>query len=190
MAVLIKRYANRKLYNTQTSRYITLKGIAELLEDDEEVQVIDNESGEDISSVTLSQILVDTERSNRAVPGNLLSELVQRGGDALYGALRRSMGDASEGIDDFQRNMRRLLGNKEGEDGSTRDWIAFTPPDMDRVVQRTMERVFKALDRPRRSDIEALNQRLDRVVEVIESLEDSQRPPATTRKGSKSGESG
>ena len=190
MAVLIKRYANRKLYNTQTSRYITLKGIAELLEDDEEVRVIDNESGEDITSVTLSQILVDTERSNRAVPGNLLSELVQRGGDALYGALRRSMGDASEGIDDFQRNMRRLLGNKEGEDGSTRDWIAFTPPDMDRVVQRTIERVFKALDLPRRSDIEALNQRLDRVTKAIESLDDSQRPPATTRKASKSGESG
>jgi polyhydroxyalkanoate synthesis repressor PhaR len=190
MAVLIKRYANRKLYNTQTSRYITLKGIAELLEDDEEVQVIDNESGEDITSVTLSQILVDTERSNRAVPGNLLSELVQRGGDALYGALRRSMGDASEGLDDFQRNMRRMLGSKEREDGSTRDWIAFTPPDMDRLVQRTIERVFKALDLPRRSDIEALNQRLDRVVEAIESLEESPTPPTSTRRGSKKGEAG
>ena len=189
MAVLIKRYANRKLYNTQTSRYITLKGIAELLEEDEEVQVIDNQTGEDITSVTLSQILVDTERSNRAVPGNLLSELVQRGGDALYGALRRSMGDASEGIDDFQRNMRRVLGSKQREDATGRDWIAFTPPDMDRVVQRTIERVFKALDLPRRSDIEALNQRLDRVVEAIGVLEESQRPPATPREASKSGES-
>jgi len=189
MAVLIKRYANRKLYNTQTSRYITLKGIAELLEDDEEVQVIDNETGEDITSVTLSQILVDTERSNRAVPGNLLSELVQRGGDALYGALRRSMGDASEGIDDFQRNMRRLLGNKDQQDGSPRDWIAFTPPDMDRLVQRTIERVFKALDLPRRSDIAALNQRLDRVVEAIESMEEPRRSPASARKTSKSSDS-
>ncbi len=70
-----------------------------------------------------------------------------------------------------------------------RDWIAFTPPDMDRVVQRTIERVFKALDLPRRSDIEALNQRLDRVTKAIESLDDSQRPPATTRKAAKSGES-
>ena len=189
MAVLIKRYANRKLYNTQTSRYITLKGIAELLENDEEVQVIDNETGEDITSVTLSQILVDTERSNRAVPGNLLSELVQRGGDALYGALRRSMGDASEGIDEFQRNMRRLLGTKDRQDGSGREWIAFTPPDMDRVVQRTIERVFKALDLPRRSDIEALNQRLDRVVEAIESLEEPNASMASSRKASKSGES-
>ena len=150
---------------------------------------VDNESGEDITSVTLSQILVDTERSNRAVPGNLLSELVQRGGDALYGALRRSMGDASEGIDDFQRNMRRMLGSKPHEGDTGRDWIAFTPPDMDRVVQRTIERVFKALDLPRRSDIEALNQRLDRVAEAIGVLEESQRPPATPRKASKSGES-
>ncbi len=178
MAVLIKRYANRKLYNTQTSRYITLKGIAELLEDDAEVQVIDNETGEDITSVTLSQILVDTERANRAVPGNLLSELLQRGGDALYGALRRSMGDATEGIDDLQKNMRRLLGTNENEDGSMRDWIAFTPPDLDRMVQRTIERVFKALDLPRRSDIEELNQRLERVVEAIGSLEETQPSPA------------
>ena len=61
MAILIKRYANRKLYNTQTSRYITLKGIAELIESGREVRVIDNETGEDITSVTLSQILVDSE---------------------------------------------------------------------------------------------------------------------------------
>ena len=72
MTVLIKRYANRKLYNTRTSRYITLKGIAELIEVGEDIRVIDNESGEDITSITLSQILVDTERSNRSVPGNLL----------------------------------------------------------------------------------------------------------------------
>jgi polyhydroxyalkanoate synthesis repressor PhaR len=185
MPVLIKRYANRKLYNTQTSRYITLKGIAELLENDEEVCVIDNETGEDITSVTLSQILVDTERSNRAVPGNLISELVQRGGDALYGALRRSMGDASEGLDEFQRNMRRLLGSKQRQEGGARDWIAFTPPDIDQMVHRTVERVFKALDLPRRSDIEALNERLDRVVEAIESLEVSRRAPAGPPSSSK-----
>ena len=54
MIVLIKRYANRKLYNTQTSRYITLKGIGELVEVGSEVRVVDNETGEDITSVTLS----------------------------------------------------------------------------------------------------------------------------------------
>jgi polyhydroxyalkanoate synthesis repressor PhaR len=182
MAVLIKRYANRKLYNTETSRYITLKGIAELLEQDQEVQVVDNETGEDITSVTLSQILVDTERSNRTVPSNLLTEIFQRGGDALYGALRRGVGDASEGIDELQRNMRRILTHR-GE-RERREWIAFAQPDMDQLVQRTIERVFKALDLPRRSDVEALNERLDRVVGAIEALEkqraqaQEQGPPA------------
>ena len=170
MAVLIKRYANRKLYNTQTSRYITLKGIAELLEQDEEVRVIDNETGEDITSITLSQILVDTERSNREVSGNLLSGLFQKGGDALYTALRRRVDDASGGIEEIQGKLRRVLTPKE-EGAGPGDWIAFTPPDLDHLVQRTLERVFKVLDLPRRADVEALNERLDRVAAALEALE-------------------
>ena len=135
MTVLIKRYANRKLYNTQTSRYITLKGIAELLEANEDVQVIDNETGEDITSVALSQILVDSERSNRGVPGTLLSDLIHRGGDALYGALRKGVGEASDSIDDFQRNVRRIIKIRDEESGKLGDWIAFGKPDVDRMVR-------------------------------------------------------
>lgn len=162
-AVLIKRYANRKLYNTATSRYITLKGIAELIEAGEEVRVLDNETGEDITSVTLSQILVDNERSNRRVPGTVLTDLIQRSGDVLYSALKRRVDDASEGFEELQRNVKKLLGPREG--GARRpDWIALATPDLDRVVQRAVERVLRALDLPRRSDIEALERRLDQVL--------------------------
>jgi polyhydroxyalkanoate synthesis repressor PhaR len=115
MTTLIKRYSNRKLYNTETSRYITLKGIAELIEHGDEVRVIDNETGEDITSIALSQILVDSERSQRAVPGSVLSDLIQKGGDALYGALRRGVEDASDGIGDLQRNVRRAIKTREDE---------------------------------------------------------------------------
>jgi len=162
MPVHIKRYANRKLYNTETSRYITLKGIAELLELGQDVQVTDNESGEDITSVTLSQILVDTERGGRAVPSNLLSELFQKGGDAIYDALRKGVGDASERIEDFQGGVKKILRT----DGS--DWIAFTPPDFDEVVQRAFERVAKVLDLPRKSDVDALNANLERLAKALE----------------------
>ena len=160
-AVLIKRYANRKLYNTATSRYITLKGIAHLIEAGEEVRVVDNETGEDITSVTLSQILVDTERSNRRVPGTVLTDLIQRSGDVLYSALKRRVDDASEGFEEFQRNVKKLLGPR---DGRRADWIALATPDLDRVVQRALERVLRALDLPRRSDLEALEKRLDQVL--------------------------
>ncbi len=169
MPALIKRYANRKLYNTQTSRYITLKGIAALIEAGDEVIVIDNETGEDITSIALSQILVDSERANRTVPRTLLSDLIQRGGDALYGALRRGVDDASGSIDEVRRNVRRMVPG--GDDGKLGDWIAFATPDFDRMIQSAIERVFKLLDLPRRSDIEALSRNLQRVAEAVEKLD-------------------
>ncbi len=103
MSVLIKRYANRKLYNTDSSRYITLKGISELIKEGREIHVVDNETGEDITPIVLSQILVDDQKQHRddstsGVSGQFLSEIIQKGGDALYGALRRGVDDASENL--------------------------------------------------------------------------------------------
>ena len=182
MAILIKRYANRKLYNTQASRYITLKGIAELIDDGEKVRVIDNETGEDITSVALSQILVDSERSNSDVSGSVLSQILGRGGDALYEALRKNFDDASENLGDFQDRFRRFVSGEDDRDGDSpsldgrnrrnlSDWIAYSVPDFEKIVQTSMERVFKLLDLPRRSDIEALNRNLERVAEAVETLE-------------------
>ena len=177
MPILIKRYANRKLYNTDTSRYITLKGIAELIDEGREVQVIDNETGEDITSVALSQILVDSERSNSDVSGSLLSQILGRGGDALYEALRKGVDDASEGLGEIQDRFRKIVeprGDGDGGSGDGKrlsDWIAYASPDFEHIVQGSMERVMKLLDLPRRSDIEALNHNLQRVAEAVETLE-------------------
>ena len=187
MSVLIKRYANRKLYNTKTSRYITLKGIAELIEAGEDVRVIDNETGEDITHVALSQILVDHERSNSAASRTLLSELISRGGDALYGALRRGVGDASEGIGELQNNLRRIIKNREHDASRLGEWIAVATPDFDRIVQGAMERVFKVLDLPRREDVEALNANLQRVAKAVESLQhaEASKAAASDKSGGK-----
>jgi polyhydroxyalkanoate synthesis repressor PhaR len=113
MAILIKRYANRKLYNTETSRYITLKGIAKLLNEGEEVRVIDKETGEDITQVALSQILVDNQRAKEDPSDTLLTQILSRGGDALYGAIKKSVDDASDGIGDFQDRFRSFVNQSE-----------------------------------------------------------------------------
>lgn len=171
--VLVKRYANRKLYNTETSRYITLKGIAELIEQGREVRVVDNESGEDITSVALSQILVDSERESRNVPGSVLSELISKGGDAIYTALKRGVDEAHEGMEELRRNVRRALGprEREREHGRLGEWLAESRSEFESALQRAVERVFRALDLPRRSDIEALSSNLERVAKALEQLE-------------------
>lgn len=170
MTVLIKRYANRKLYNTAISRYITLKGIAELIEQGEEVRVIDNETGEDITSIALSQILVDNERGGRTMPRSLLSNLIQRSGDALYSALKRSVEDASGGIEEIQRNVRRAIHSHEEDAKRLRSAWSGARTELDELIQGAVERVFRALDLPRRSDVEALNANLERVADALERL--------------------
>jgi polyhydroxyalkanoate synthesis repressor PhaR len=164
MPVLIKRYANRKLYNTESSRYITLKGISELIHEGREIRVVDNESGEDITSIVLSQILVDDQKQQgerSGVPGRVLSELIQRGGDALYGVLRRSVDDAQGNIQDLRDNVRRWIQNPREADAV----------DLSRIVHQSVERVLKLVDLPTRSDMEALNKNLDRLASALESFE-------------------
>jgi hypothetical protein len=103
----------------------------------------------------------------------------------LYGALRKGVGEATESIDDFQRSVRRAIKVREQEAGTLGDWIAFGKPDVDRIVQNAMERVFKLLDLPRRSDIDALNRNLARVAEAIDRLDPERRrePPAEPSSG-------
>ena len=208
MPILIKRYANRKLYNTQSSRYITLKGIAELLERGEEVRVIDNESGDDITKVALSQVLVDESRSNHEPSTSLLTQIMERGGDVLYDVLKKGVDDATGNIDEIQDRFRNIIQGENGKrsrgsqssseqpegteteansrDGSDQrdknksggrrglgDWIAYASPDFDSAIQAAVERVFKVLDLPRRKDVDALNQNLERVANAIEDLQRS-----------------
>src|SRR5260370_11998144 len=63
---LIKKYANRKLYDTQTSRYITLEGIAELVRDGHEIHVVDRDTGQDLTQHTLSQTVLSPEKPGPA----------------------------------------------------------------------------------------------------------------------------
>ena len=61
-AKIVKRYANRKLYDTERSCYVTLDDISQMIKAGDEVRVIDNKSGEDLTSVTLAQIIFETEK--------------------------------------------------------------------------------------------------------------------------------
>ncbi|MFN2168171.1 MAG: polyhydroxyalkanoate synthesis regulator DNA-binding domain-containing protein, partial [Anaerolineae bacterium] len=87
---LIKRYPNRKLYNTEAKRYITLDSIAELIREGYDVEVRDHETGEDLTGITLSQIIFESEKKDSGyLPSALLTSLIRTGGDTL-GYVRRS----------------------------------------------------------------------------------------------------
>lgn len=88
---VIKRYANRKLYDTRASRYVTLPQIAELVRAGEDVQIIDNRTKENLTSVTLAQIIYESEKSAEASTRQgvkTLRELIQLGGEKLMATFR------------------------------------------------------------------------------------------------------
>jgi len=77
----IKRYPNRKLYNTDTKQYITLDELAELIRDGQELEVVDNASGEDLTVLTMTQILFEQVKKQAGfLPRTLLTGLIQAGG--------------------------------------------------------------------------------------------------------------
>jgi polyhydroxyalkanoate synthesis repressor PhaR len=88
---VIKRYANRKLYDTRESRYVTLPQIAELVRLGEDVQIIDNRTKENLTSVTLAQIIYESEKSAEESSRHgvkTLREMIQAGGERLMASLR------------------------------------------------------------------------------------------------------
>lgn len=102
---VVKRYPNRKLYDTVTKQYVALEAIADMIRRGESVQVIDNATGDDHTTLILSQIIVEQEkRGDGFLPLEILTALIQAGGVTLTGLRRRlcSPLDLLRQIDDEQ----------------------------------------------------------------------------------------
>jgi len=143
---LIKKYANRKLYDTRTSSYITLEGIAGLVRDGHEIKVTDRQTGQDLTQVTLSQIVLSEEKRgpSRTVDGGVLQER----GQALLDYVRKTLNVPS----DLVNQMERRRGDLEG------------------VIDEAIEQALRRLRIPSHTDIDKINKRLDRMSAQLKSV--------------------
>lgn len=106
---IIKRYANRKLYDTQHSRYVTLDQISEMIRNGDDVKIIDNKSKEDLTSVTLAQIIFEEEKKQRSfLPLQAMRNIIQHGGESF-----------AQMVSEAQRRVTNILPRKkeDGEEG-------------------------------------------------------------------------
>jgi polyhydroxyalkanoate synthesis repressor PhaR len=106
---LIKRYPNRKLYDTEAKHYVSLEGVAELIRQGAEVRVVDNASGDDITNLVLTQVIAEQERRRgSAVPQSLLAGLIQAGEQTLA-AFRRGMAGPLEWVRQVDEEIERRV---------------------------------------------------------------------------------
>src|SRR3954470_9275865 len=79
---IIKRYANRKLYDTEHSRYVTLDQISEMIRNGDDVKIVDNKTKKDLTTVTLAQIIFEEEKKQRSfLPLGAMRNIIQNGGE-------------------------------------------------------------------------------------------------------------
>lgn len=126
--VIIKKYANRRLYDTESSSYITLERLAEMVRQKRDFKVVDAKSGEDITHSVLTQIIMDEEsRGQTMLPVNFLRQLIGMYGDQMQSMLPSYL-EAS--MESFQRNQSQFRDALAG---------AFTGGPLAEIARRNME---------------------------------------------------
>lgn len=110
MAV-IKRYSNRKLYDTESKHYVTLEDLAQAIRHGEEVQVVDHNTGEDLTSLTLLQVIFEEEKKIGGLLPSIFFTRLIRAGDSTVNAVRSRLLaiDPFQVIDDEIRRRIQML---------------------------------------------------------------------------------
>jgi polyhydroxyalkanoate synthesis repressor PhaR len=196
---LIKRYGNRKLYDVDASRYVTLDGIRALVQGGADVRVVDNDSGEDLTRLTFEQIIYEAEKKTSgggtlSLP--LLRRLVQFGDEAVRD-LRRGVERGREALESVretaQQRVQELVGRRPAK-GNKKGTSLLE--DLLEAPQRTLDDLQHRIDAQVRQSVErvanhpTLRKELKRIEQSLRQLEariGQARKPKASKPASKSG---
>ncbi len=184
-AKVIKRYQNRKLYDTERSCYVTLNEIADLIKNGEDVKVIDNRTKRDLTSLTLAQIIFEEEKKRKKfLPLDLLRNIIQSSSGSFVDFWKKSITNGVESIGQahgdlegfFQKLIARgAMSTEEGQHlvQGVLNYSARTLDDfqkrLDEAVKETIGRIFPG--RNVREEFTQLHRKLDALEKKIQDLE-------------------
>jgi polyhydroxyalkanoate synthesis repressor PhaR len=155
---VVKRYANRKLYDTQRSRYVTLEQIAEMIRSGEDVRIVDNNSKEDLTAITLTQIIFEEEKKQSFLPLSALRNIIQSGA-ANLSQLTSQAGEKVRGIFKREKDENGNDVPDPAESAAAGDGNAATHPIREFLErsQQTFDEWQKRVDDRIRAAVEALS---------------------------------
>lgn len=160
---IIKKYANRKLYHTNRKQYITLEGIALLIQSGERVQVIDNETSEDITAQILAQVALQSRNERSRPSTGTLADLIRAGGDTIAGVGRTVIAGIG-GMSLIDGEIARRIDH-------LREQGTITVEETERMRRLLLHSaVADPGDLPSRSDVERLRGQVEALTELVEQL--------------------
>ena len=179
----IKRYANRKLYDTTDKNYITLDQISGLIKAGQEVSVVDNQTGEDLTSATISQILArDKKMKNGDVVSSVLIQLLRKGGGTLvdYGKKYVSLWESGLTLaeDEIDRLVNRLVKDQElseSEGSKLKKDISGRADDLKKwigeKIDQRINHTLSLMNLATKEQVANLTTKIDSLTKKVEKLE-------------------
>jgi len=183
--VVIKKYANRRLYNTATSRYVTLEQLSEMVKSGQSFAVYDAKSGEDITRSVLTQIIFEEEnKGQNLLPVRFLQQLIRMYGGAMQALVPDYLETAMESFQKNQDAIREKLGDALGAVPGLKPLEDIAKQNlalMEKAMQRfspfemAKQAARKAAPQPatqtgREEEIADLKARIDAMQEQLEGL--------------------
>ncbi len=180
---IIKKYANRKLYDTKEKRYLTMDHLAEMIKAGREVSVIDNETGKELTSSIVSRLLArETEDKDKAVPTNVLIQMLRKGRGTLVGYGKRYVslwqGALTLSREEMDKLINSLVRDKELSESEGRslkkEIIHFTHNLKSWILETIDHRVaevLKMMNLATTDHLSALTKELESLKRKVKDLE-------------------
>ncbi len=173
---VIKRYPNRKLYDTEAKRYVTLEHITKMVREGQDVRVVDHETGEDLTSLTLSQIILEQEKKQTGfLPRSLLTSLIRTGGETVESLVRSVQGTLPLAKPTLlEEKMKQLV--DAGQLTSEQAAAVLKALQPTEILDENLTHFLHRLNIPTNQDIRVLQQQLaeltDKLAELLEETPD------------------
>jgi polyhydroxyalkanoate synthesis repressor PhaR len=178
-AKIIKRYTNRKLYDTVESRYVTLDEIAEMIKGGAEVKVIDNRTKDDLTSVTLAQIIFEEEKKTSKMSLETLRDLIRHGGEMAQRIVEGTQAELRGRVEAVraaaEQRVQHLITRSQATSERAKELMQTSQEAMASLQRRVDERVRATVDGMSnltevRTELEDISKRLAELEQRLEEL--------------------
>jgi polyhydroxyalkanoate synthesis repressor PhaR len=170
---VIKRYTNRKLYDTVESRYVTLDEIAEMVKAGAEVKILDNRTKEDLTSVTLAQIIFEEEKKTSKMSLGMLRDLIRTGGERAQQFVEERQANIRDRVDAVkqaaEQRVATLISRTQQTSDKAKEMVAASQDAVTGFQRRIDERVRATVDSM--TALPLIQKELQHISERIEALE-------------------
>ena len=180
---IIKKYANRKLYDTKEKQYLTMDRLAELIKSGEEVSILDNETGQDLTSAIVSQLLGRQKgNAEKAVPSSVLIQMLRKGSGTLFGYGKKYISLWQSAItmsrDEIEKLVNTLVKDKELSEfegkNLKKEIVHFTANLKSWIIETIDHRVaegLKMMNLATKDQLSELIDKVDKLTRQVEHLE-------------------